>query len=186
MSLQQLKQLDAGFDFPDDHAKTHPYRGKGVVIPTLEEVYRAFPDVPLNFEKKEAQDSIELTLWQEIKAAEAEEHTLVVSKKMRVIDRFRDLSGKQVVTGSSASEIVAFILWSHLFPDWLLQPSYQALQVPKQIITPGFVQAAHRSDLRVDAWTVNTEPYLHRLLGYGVNGVMTDRTSLTECAKRRI
>jgi glycerophosphoryl diester phosphodiesterase len=93
MTLQELKQLDAGYDFSYDHVKTHPYRGKGVVIPTLEEVYRAFPDVPLNIEIKEAQKNIEQKLWQVIKAAEAEDHTLVVAKNISVIRRFREVSG---------------------------------------------------------------------------------------------
>src|SRR5215212_1580572 len=47
MTLQKVKRLDAGYDFTGNHGKTHPYRGKGVVVPTLEEVYQAFPGVPL-------------------------------------------------------------------------------------------------------------------------------------------
>ena len=59
MTLQEVKRLDAGYDFTEDHGKTHPYRGEGVVVPTLEEVYQAFPGVPLNIEIKEAQEGIE-------------------------------------------------------------------------------------------------------------------------------
>ena len=48
----------------------------------------------------------------------------------------------------------------------------------KEIVTSGFVQAAQRSDLRVDVWTVNTEQGMRRLLGYGVDGIMTDRPEI--------
>jgi glycerophosphoryl diester phosphodiesterase len=59
MTLQQIKALDAGYDFPDKDAKNHPYRGRGVTIPTLGEVYEEFPDVPVNIEIKEDQKGIE-------------------------------------------------------------------------------------------------------------------------------
>jgi glycerophosphoryl diester phosphodiesterase len=175
MMLQQLKQLDAGYDFTYDHDRTHPYRGKGVVIPTMEEVYRAFPDVPLNVEIKEAQKDIEQKLWQVIEAAEAEDHTLVVAKKMSVIRRFREVSGGQVATGASAPEMVTFIICSHLYPSCQLRPSYQALQVWKRVGTLGIVEVAHRSGIRVDVWTVDEEEDMRHFIDYGVDGIMTDR-----------
>jgi glycerophosphoryl diester phosphodiesterase len=174
MTLQQLKQLDAGFDFSYDD-KTHPYRGKGVVIPTLEEVYQEFPDVSLNIEIKEDQKGIEQKLWEVIEEAEAEDHTTVVAKKMSVIRRFREVSGKQVKTGASAPEMLAFIICSHLYPSCPLRPSYQALQVWKEVGTLRIVQAAHRSGIQVDVWTVDEEEDMQRFIDYGVDGIMTDR-----------
>jgi glycerophosphoryl diester phosphodiesterase len=175
MTLQEVKRLDAGYDFTDDRGKTYTYRGRGVFVPTLDEVYQAFPDVPLNVEIKEAQEGIERELWHEIKEADAEHHTLVVSKNMRVICRFREVSGGRVATGASGKEMGAFIIWSHLYRPWSLRPSYQALQVWKGMVTPGLVRAAHRSDLRVDVWTANEEEDMRRLLRYGPDGIMTDR-----------
>jgi glycerophosphoryl diester phosphodiesterase len=174
-TLQQLKQLDAGYDFSYDHDKTHPYRGKGVVIPTMEEVYRAFPDVPLNVEIKEAQKDIEQKLWQAIKVAGAEDHTLVVSKPMSFIRRFREVSSGQVATGASAPEMVAFIICSHLYPSCQMRSSYQALQIWKGVGASRIVQAAHRSGIRVDVWTVDEEEDMRHFIDYGVDGIMTDR-----------
>jgi glycerophosphoryl diester phosphodiesterase len=187
MTLQELKRLDAGYRFPGDDGKAYPYRGQGVAVPTLEEVYQEFPEVPLNVEIKEAQRGIEQALWQVIKEAEAADRTLVVSEQMSVIRRFREVSGERVATGSSGREIFAFYLLNrlHLSRLWSLigGPSYQALQVPEelpeaygslQIVTPEFVRAAHQLDLRVDVWTINTERDMRRVLGYGVDGIMTD------------
>jgi glycerophosphoryl diester phosphodiesterase len=178
MTLREIKSLDAAYDFPDEDSKTHPYRDQGITVPTLEEVYQQFPETPVNIEIKEEQPGIEKALWLEIKEAKAKHRTLVVSGKMSVISRFRKVSGEQVTTGASIREMVAFLLWSHVHPNWPLCPSYDALQVPKEIVTSGFVQAAQRSDLRVDVWTVNTEQGMRRLLGYGVDGLMTDRPDL--------
>ena len=178
MTLQEIKQLDAGYEFTDDDGKTYPYRDLGITVPTLEEVYQAFPKTPVNIEIKEDQPGIERALWREIEKAEAENRTLVVSGKMSVISRFREVSGGEVATGASIREMIVFLLWSHLYPSWPLCPSYDALQVPKEVVTSGFVQAAQRSNVRVDVWTVNTEQGMRRLLGYGVDGIMTDRPDL--------
>lgn len=187
MTLQEVKQLDAGYDYTSDGGHTYPYRGKGVVVPTLEEVYQEFPDVPFNVEIKDAQRGIEKALWQEIKEAKAADQTLVVSGKMRVTSRVREVSSGRVATGSSGLETFAFYLLSRVYLSELLsmvEPSYQALQVPEklpekygglQIVTPEFVQAAHQLGIRVDVWTINTEQDMRRVLGYGVDGIMTDR-----------
>jgi len=50
MTLAEVKRLDAGYRFTPDGGKTHPYRGEGVRIPTMEEVYREFTDLPINIE----------------------------------------------------------------------------------------------------------------------------------------
>jgi glycerophosphoryl diester phosphodiesterase len=42
-------------------------------------------------------------------------------------------------------------------------------------VTPGFIRAAHGQGLRVDVWTIDSEADMRRLLGYGVDGIMTDR-----------
>jgi glycerophosphoryl diester phosphodiesterase len=43
------------------------------------------------------------------------------------------------------------------------------------IVTPDFVEAAHARGLRVDVWTIDSEPDMRRLLGFGVDGIMTDQ-----------
>jgi glycerophosphoryl diester phosphodiesterase len=181
MTLREVKGLDAGYRFTRDGGKTYPYRGQGVTVPTLEEVYQEFPNVPVNVEIKEDQPDIERALWQAIEEFEAADRTLVVSGKTSIIRRFREASGGRAATGSSATEIVVFDLLQRLRMGPLLSPSYQALQVPEgygkilRLVTPRFVRAAHRLGVRVDVWTVNTEPDMRRMLAAGVDGIMTDR-----------
>ncbi len=85
-----------------------------------------------------------------------------------------------MATGASAPELVVFWLLSLVRLTDLLDPAYQAVQPPMtwkgiRIVTPHFVRAAHRLGLRVDVWTVDDEADMRRLLGWGVDGVMTDR-----------
>jgi len=57
-TLSQIRKLDAGYWFaggkaPYDHkAKRHPFRGKRLKVPTLQEVMKAFPKTPINVEIK--------------------------------------------------------------------------------------------------------------------------------------
>jgi glycerophosphoryl diester phosphodiesterase len=66
----------------------------------------------------------------------------------------------------------------------LLRPPYRALQGPEnfrgllRVVTPGFVRASHEIGVRVDVWTINDEPSMRRLLGFGVDGIMTDRPDI--------
>jgi glycerophosphoryl diester phosphodiesterase len=77
--------------------------------------------------------------------------------------------------------LISFWLLSGLRLSGLARPAYQALQGPEtykgllRIVTPGLIRAAHERGLRVDVWTIDEEPAMRRLLGFGVDGIMTDR-----------
>ncbi len=180
MMLAEVKRLDAGYRFTPDGGGTFPYRGAGIRIPTLEEVYGAFVDMPINVEIKGERPGIEEAVWRVIEAAGAEDRTLAVSESTATIRRFREASGGRVATASSTAELISFCLLSRLGLGGPSRPRYQALQGPEtyhglRIVTPGFVRAAHERGLRVDVWTIDSEPDMRRLLGYGVDGIMTDR-----------
>jgi len=42
-------------------------------------------------------------------------------------------------------------------------------------VSPAFVDGAHRAGLGVQVWTVNDEQDARRLLGWGVDALITDR-----------
>ena len=179
-TLAELKRLDAGYRFTRDEGATFPYRGEGIRIPTLEEVYDEFVGVPINVEIKGERPGIEEALWRIIESAGAEERTLVVSESTPTIRRFREVSGGRVATATSSMELISFYLLSRLGLSSLSKPRYQALQGPEtyrglRIVTPGFIRAAHELRFRVDVWTIDSEADMRRLLGYGVDGIMTDR-----------
>ncbi len=58
-----------------------------------------------------------------------------------------------------------------------------ALQVPERhrglrIVTPRFIDAAHRADVEVHVWTVNDPSDMRRLLQLGVDGIVSDRADV--------
>jgi glycerophosphoryl diester phosphodiesterase len=178
MTLAELKRLEAGCT-RDEEGAFH-YSGEGIRIPTLEEVYNEFTEVPINVEIKGERPGIEEAVWRIIEEAGAEHRTLVASESSPTIRRFREVSGGRVATASSSAELISFYLLSRLGLSRSARPRYQALQGPEtyhglRIVTPGFIRAAHGQGLRVDVWTIDSEADMRRLLGYGVDGIMTDR-----------
>ena len=59
------------------------------------------------------------------------------------------------------------------------RPQARALQIPPsygdiQLVTEESVAAAHAHGVEVHVWTINDEAEMHRLLDFGVDGLMTD------------
>jgi glycerophosphoryl diester phosphodiesterase len=180
MTLAELQSLDAGYLFTPDDGATFPWRGKGVKIPTLEAVYREFPDHPINIELKEERPGSEEAVWRVIEEAGGQARTLAVTDSGASISRFRAVSAGTVATGASSVESVIFKLLSLVRLGRLYNAPFQALQPPDaykgiRIVTPGLIREAHKSGLRVDVWTIDEEADMRRLLEWDVDGIMTDR-----------
>jgi glycerophosphoryl diester phosphodiesterase len=180
MSLDELRGLDAGYRFSPDGGITHPYRGRGLRVPTLAEVYEEFPAASVNIDIKEPQQGAEEAVLQITRNGGVEEQSLVVSDDHAVVRRFRGVSRGHISTGASRPEIAAFFILSNLRLEWLVRPAYDALQVPVEhggitLVTPRFVEAAHSRGARVDVWTINDPGEMRRLLDLGVDVIMTDR-----------
>jgi glycerophosphoryl diester phosphodiesterase len=180
MTLEEIREADAGYNFSPDGGNTHPYRGLGLRIPTLAEVLREFPGVVLNIDLKADRPGSEVAVLKLLRASGAEGRSLVVSSRLGAVRRFRRLSGGRISTGASRTETGVFFLLSRLRSERLLRPAYDALQVPLShwgvpLVTRRFIEAAHASNVRVDAWTINEEGEMRRLLDLGVDVIMTDR-----------
>ena len=180
-TVPELQSLDAAYRFSTDGGLTFPWRAKGVKIPTLEALYRAFPDAPFNIEIKGRRSGIEEAVFRQIEAAGAMERTLVVSDNRGTISRFRKASQGNVATASSGFELAIYWILHVLRLGALYDPPFVALQAPEKykgvvpVATRRFVREAHERGLRVDVWTIDDEPSMRRLLSFGVDGIMTDR-----------
>jgi glycerophosphoryl diester phosphodiesterase len=180
MTLEEIRGLDAGYRFSPDGGFSYPYRHRNLRVPTLEEIFHEFPGAAVNVEIKEAGPGIERAVLSVIEEAGAEGRTLVASGKHEVIERFRQVAGREIPTAASRREIRTFYLLSRLRLEGLLRPAYDALQIPVsyrgiRLVTPRFVEAAHDRGVRVDVWTINDPSEMRFLLDLGVDAVMTDR-----------
>lgn len=177
--LAQLKMLDAGYHFLPQGAIRPPYRGKGVRIPTLEEVLREFSVAMLNIEVKQKEPPLEEALWEVLSRNRAMDRVLLAAEDAGVLRRLRARFGDGVATGISRQEGFRFARWYLGGRKGALHLEGQALQIPERVagvdyITRGFIQAAHELGLEVHIWTVNDEGRMRRFLDMGADGIMTD------------
>jgi glycerophosphoryl diester phosphodiesterase len=66
---------------------------------------------------------------------------------------------------------------------------YREFQVPERaggttIVTPRFIDVAHGAGLAVKVWTVNERADIDRLLGWGVDAIISDRPDIAVDAVR--
>lgn len=181
MALEELRRLDAGCRFLDGGGES--FRGRGLRVPTLREIYDEFPQTPLNIEIKASSPGMEEAVYKVLWDAGAGDWTLIASYRHGVIERFRRVSGGAVATAASRREIEIFFLLHWLRLSWLLRPAYVALQVPVEhrglrILTPRFIRDAHRIGVRVDVWTIDDPHEMRWLLDLGVDVVMTNRPAV--------
>lgn len=181
-SLAELQALDAGYWFTPDGGTTYPYRGKGIRIPTLEEVFDAFPDARFNIEVKPNDPAAASIVAKVIKRKGVEDRVIVGSFHHEVVQALRK-ELPHVATFASRQEIMSFWIFQTLRLPRAWRPVPDTLQVPLTyrfsgrnvtVVTPRFVRAAHSLGVRVDVWTINDPDEMARLLDMGVDGIMTD------------
>jgi glycerophosphoryl diester phosphodiesterase len=180
----ELRRFDAGYRFTPDGGQTYPYRGQGVTIPTLREVFERFPDVRVNIDLKQETPTSGERLWALVQEMSAEDRVMVGAFEPATLVAFRRLTGGRVATAASPREVRNFLLFGVLFraPHWL-RPAYDALQVPEvhrgiRVVSPSSVAAAHSLGLDVHVWTIDDRPTMDRLLEWGVDGLMSDRPDI--------
>lgn len=181
-TLSELKQMDAGFGFSPDGGRTHPFRGQGITIPTLDEVFQACPDARLNIEIKQAVPAIESLTVEAVRRADKEDVVLLAAEQDEVMLRLRPLTGN-MPTSYSRSEVAEFFSWLVDGCRSPYRPCAEALQIPetygdRTLVTPETVAAAHVVGLEVHVWTVNRPEDMERLLSCGVDGLMSDFPSV--------
>lgn len=184
MSLKNLQQLDAGYHFSRD-GKTRPFRSRGQTIPTLEQVFEAFPQAHIAVELKDDSSALIAEVYRLVKQFERFDRTLiqVFSIKSKLGKSLRKLD-ERLITGHTTSELVLFGTLSRMRLSAFWRRKSLILDVPVKrgrlpVVTSSFVKAAHKRGLIVLAWTVNEAKELEKLYKLGVDGVYTDDAAVT-------
>lgn len=176
MTFEALRQLDAGYEFTRDGGTSYPFRGRGVVVPTLEEVLSELPDYPLAIEIKQATPRINDAVFAVIDAADAAERTQIASFYDDVLIELR-ADHPEVATSMGLAEIAAFSVVAPEDEAAYIVPA-RIIQAPKVMVDAAFMARADRLGVTVHAWTVNTQDEMQSLIDLNVNGVMTDDPQL--------
>lgn len=177
-TLAELQELDAGYGFTQDDGQTHPWRGRGLRIPTLDEVADAFPGHHFTIEIKPGGRAVAEALAAFCKRRNQPDRFLAGSFHDDAMRYFR-AHAPDHATGAGRAEAKRFILRALFGRPPLPTPHYHALIVSRKhrgipIVTSNVVSAAHAIGLHVQVWTVNEEPVMRHLYEIGVNGITSD------------
>lgn len=182
MGLAELKRLDAGFRFTAADGAGHPFRGRGIQVPTLREFFSDFPQAKATLEIKELPVPAIETLFDLVEEFGKTRQVLVAAEDDAMMNAARTVirnRGLPVATGFSIGEIRALMtaLWSGQGPP--KEVPGQALQIPRlyqgtALVTPASVATAHALGVEVHVWTINDVDEMKELLALGVDGIITD------------
>ena len=187
MTFAEIRELDAGYYWTDDEEQTYPYRGQGIQVPTLEEMFQRYPEMRLNIEIKQETPSMVRPFCQLISDYNMEEKILVATFHQATVEEFREAC-PHVITSMVEPEIQRFFGLNAAYLGALFQAPGTAFQVPRtsslpvigevDVITERFVRVAHSHNIQVHAWTINETAEMERLIELGVDGIITDRPDL--------
>jgi len=150
-------------------------------VPTLEDVLRQFRDARVIIELKVNSKQLGRAVVDVVRRADAVERVCLGSFGRRVLNAVRG-AAPAMATSAAREEV----RWA-LYQSWIRRaPSstkYAGFQVPEmsggtRIVSPRFVELAHRAGLGVQVWTVDAEDDARRLLEWGVDALITDRPDL--------
>lgn len=166
-SSSELGLLDAG-------RALSSWSGERLAIPTLEEVLVTYPDVGLVLDLK--QDRLEQYLLDLLHRLDATHRVVVGSFSDRRLRTFRTLAGDAVATSGGPWRIASIRFG-------LSRGAVDAIQVPErfgpiEVVSASLVGRYRARGLATHVWTVNDESDMHRLLEWGVTGIITDRPDL--------
>jgi glycerophosphoryl diester phosphodiesterase len=175
IDIDEAKLLDMGWGFmlPDG---SRPFLGKGVQVPTFEEVLVELPDVVINVDVKQAWPPMAQTMVDLVRKHGAEERVVLASFHWSVLvaARARGFRGDTALSRGEVATLLATpgFLWRHV-------PLHgTAAQIPTHAgplkLDGSFLDKCHRLGLRVDYWTINEPDEARRLLDAGADGIMTD------------
>ncbi len=193
LTFEELRMLDAGYWFTSD-GQTYPYRGKGIKIPTVREVFQLltedYPDAPMILEiktqnnKEDAVDSV-LDLIEEydqgtgnlvnrLQMGAFNQEALDLLKH-KGLDR-----GIDIVRCFSIEGVLEFLFTpipvlsseDYEFPG-------DVLALPTPVVTRRVMDKARNVGLKVNVWTVNSRFMMQWLIHVmKVDGIMTDNPAL--------
>jgi glycerophosphoryl diester phosphodiesterase len=185
LTLPELKQLDAAYQWSTDGDQTFPYRGQDIRVPTLEELFQKFPQMRYVIEIKLTQNPIDKPLCDLIRKHDMQDKVMVASFHDEAMQNFRSTC-PEVATSASRGEVTRFVLLGKIFLSGFVAPHYQSIQPPYDpeeslnipIMTERFIREAHAKNIKVEPWTVDDPALMKQYIEWGVDGIITDRPDL--------
>lgn len=185
MTLAEVQALDAGYDFTPDGGETFPYRGKGLRIATLDEVFTALPDARWLIELKTDGPLVAATA-KIVKQHKAQERVLLASFKAAVVEEIKTLlpNAPTCFTMTSGMKMFgALNAGGETWEDYV--PEDDVLSLSKGMIkqfnlTAEAFRQVQAKGIKVQVHTLNTEEEIREAIAMGADSILTDRPDVFE------
>jgi glycerophosphoryl diester phosphodiesterase len=177
LTLAEIRAADAGARYTLDKGHSHPYRGQGIRVPTLDEVLEAFPSMPLLIEIKTPQASA--ATRQAVERHGAAGRCIVAAFDEAAMKPFR---GSSIPQGASRRD-TAKLLWRAALRIPARRASFHVMCMPplhRGIPLPvgGYARILEPVGVPVHVWTIDEVEDAKRLRRRGVRGIITNDPAL--------
>ena len=180
-TYEELKRVDFAYNWSSDGGKTYPYRGRGIGVYTLDELFKDYPTKRFGIEIKQVSTEAVHKFCASIKQARLEPRVLVSSVTQPNMDSFRSQC-PTVPTSATNAEAKQFYIWQKLGLVGFYRPKFTSLQVPEKqgsltVMDKAFAGNAHRLGLKVINWTIDTPEQAKHFIDLGADGIITSYPS---------
>lgn len=180
LDLSTVKALDAGFRFSTDGGETFPFRGRGLTIPTLEEVLTALPEHLLMLELKVSSSRMVRQVIAILRRMNRIEQVSIelFAIKTKHAKLLRHLEPR-LTTGHTRAELVRFVSLAKLGLGKTFQRRAFCIEMPPRrnrlaVTTKRTLKAASKKNIPMFVWTINHEEDMRHYLNSGAAGLFTD------------
>ena len=180
-SINELKALDAGYRYATPENDT-PWRGQGVTLLTLAELFQSFPDIGVNIDIKDAQPQAAEVVARELRRIADGRWLNVGSFHQKSIDTFRRCA-PEISTAASQWDVAA-LYFGRWFPagirrSMIEKSGGQVLQIPQRwsglsLDSANFIRFVQQQHRLVMYWTINDPEDMRSLLARRANGIVSD------------
>ena len=181
-TLHELQQLDAGANFTPDNGRSFPWRNRGIVVPSFDEIVETVRELPMIIELK----------------------TPAATELIRAAIAKHNLSTRVIVAGFNSAAVhplrgAGFALGAttrdslNLLPRAFVGLSAPALEFQTVNIPPTWhglpvpfaklVRSLRAGRTPIHVWTINDAAEAHRLWRTGVNGIISDDPAVILAAR---
>lgn len=183
MTLAEVQALDAGYQFKDEQGE-YSYRNQGVYIPTVVEVFEAYPDMRQLIEIKDTNDpvlydEIIQQLWNLIQEYKMEDQVMIGSFDHEINKAFEELSEDKIPIGAGEQAVRDFANMHVPYLNGLAKSSVDSLQLPVEeeghnLASKNIIRSAKKRNMAIYYWTINEKDEMKELILKGVDGLITD------------
>ncbi|WP_419954186.1 glycerophosphodiester phosphodiesterase [Neobacillus niacini] len=187
LTLAELQALDAGYHFKDLDGN-YSFRGKGVYIPTVDEMFQTFKDIKIEIEIKddnppERIEEMASKLWDLIEKYQMEDKILIGSFDQKIIQTFEKYGKGRVAVSAGRQEVKNFVVLHKFFLRNLYVPKVDAFQIPVKdsgfdLTDKRLIDGAHRLGMDIHYWTIDDPRTMEKLIDAGADGILTNRPDL--------